>query len=146
MTLCDLYTLFRAEPTHADCEAIIVDVPGPPPAPLRERDGPAPQLGVTYCTRIMHRVPREIAEQAARAYMAVMRERVAPAGEVDALPVVQAAHLLRLVAGGSRRDARRYARTLGCGGGSSDLDLAVGRALIAHGTALGDLFTGSAVA
>lgn len=71
-----------------------------------------------------------IAAQLERSYRAVMRETPEQRALVEPLPAAKAAQLLRLLAAGSRRDARRLARSYGCGGGSRDLDLAIGRVIL----------------
>lgn len=71
-----------------------------------------------------------IAAQLERSYRAVMRETPEQRALVEPLPPEKAAQLIRLIAAGSRRDARKLARSYGCGGGSRDLDLAIGRAIL----------------
>ncbi len=100
--------------------------PGGPMVPRAQR-----AEGMTYRECIMRGVPERIADQVARSYIAVMHDQAQSSEPVEPLPAARAAQLLLLVATGSRRDARRLARALGCGGGSSDFDLAIGRALLA---------------
>jgi len=116
-----LCTRLRSVPGGVDAEAVVIAAADATP------DGFA---------RLVDRVPLALADQLARSYLAVMQETAQTRASVEALPPAKAAQLLRLLMHGSRRDARALARAWGCGGGSRDLDLAIGRALLAAPEAL----------
>jgi len=99
----------------------IIDLPsGPPP------DGQA------ITSRPLSGVPASFADAIGRGYVAVMR-CVASGDEPPQVRPQDARSMLAVIESGSRRDARAFARAKGYGGGSADLDLAIGAAVRAVG-------------
>ncbi|HMN97445.1 MAG TPA: hypothetical protein PKC43_06185 [Phycisphaerales bacterium] len=120
-----------------DISAVVVPEGDEPPSGVDHPAPPVPVPGMTYRSRLLPiALPGRIADQIARSYITVMGETAQQRAQVEPLPARDAAAILFAAVVGSRRIARMIAEQRGCGGGSRDLDLAIGRALIADPAAL----------
>lgn len=129
MTPHSLYLIWHMRASgHLDLEARVQPDGDPPPYDL-VRDGEQTPDGVPRCQRAARGLPESVCAAMARGYIVLMEE-TARFGAPAAMPAEHAAAILAALASGTpRRRTRQVVSALGYGGGSRDLDLAIGTAL-----------------
>jgi len=125
-----LYITWRsAADGHIDIDARVVPDAEPWVGPygIDLPSGPPPD-GQAITSRPLSGVPESVADAIGRGYIAVMAT-VARGETLPEVSVADARAMLALIASGSRRKARTFARARGYGGGSAELDLSIGAAM-----------------